>query len=179
MTLHHRAWREAFAQAEAVFDFDWELFISRAGMGLVETVVQLNAQFALAMDPLQVVAWQRQSFHKLLPELLPIAAVVEHAKQARGLKCVASGGERVIVEQELSILGLDDIFTAVVCPDQVNRGKPDPEMFLLCAERMGLEPAECLVFEDGRLGLEAAFAAGMAWVAVDGSGRCGQAGERY
>jgi HAD superfamily hydrolase (TIGR01509 family) len=43
----------------------------------------------------------------------------------------------------------------------VKQGKPAPDMFLLAAERMGIEPRECLVLEDGNSGLEAAKAAGM------------------
>lgn len=147
-------------------------------MGLVQTVVELNHQFQEQLDPLLVVAEQRKNFLELLPELGPIDAVLEHARLLRDELplCVASGGERMTVERELVELGIRDWFRFVICPDEVKRGKPDPEMFLLCAERMGVVPEQCLVFEDGVLGIEAARAAGMGWVAVDGSGRSGEPG---
>jgi beta-phosphoglucomutase-like phosphatase (HAD superfamily) len=179
MPLHHRAWRQAFVEVGARFDFHWELFTSRAGMGLVETVLELNRQFGEELDPLRTVAAQRTHFSALLSDITPVESVVAHARQYAGRlpQCVASGGERPVVERELSVLGIRELFSFVVCHDEVSRGKPDPEMFLLCAARMGIEPARCLVFEDGAFGIQAAQAAGMAWVYVDGSGRCGVAGK--
>src|SRR5687767_9160216 len=59
MVVHHRAWLAALHLHGATFDFDWELFTSRAGMSLPKTVEALNEQFALAMDPVAVTAAQR------------------------------------------------------------------------------------------------------------------------
>jgi HAD superfamily hydrolase (TIGR01509 family) len=79
---------------------------------------------------------------------------------------VASGGKRHHVRRSLRITGLEGLFSVVVTQEDVTRGKPDPEMFLLAAQRMGVSPRRCLVIEDSPLGLEAAKAAGMgsAWV---------------
>ena len=54
----------------------------------------------------------------------------------------------------------------VITPEDVKHGKPAPDMFLLAAERMGLPPEQCLVFEDAEPGMRAAEAAGMQWVRV-------------
>ena len=54
----------------------------------------------------------------------------------------------------------------VVSADEVVRGKPAPDVFLAAAERLGVAPADCLVFEDGAAGVEAACAAGMRAVAL-------------
>src|SRR5690606_24218634 len=59
MPLHHRAWLFALGQAGARFEFDWELFVSRAGMSLENTVVELNRQFGERLDPVEVAAAQR------------------------------------------------------------------------------------------------------------------------
>jgi HAD superfamily hydrolase (TIGR01509 family) len=64
------------------------------------------------------------------------------------------------------VAGLAPLFDIVITPADVKRGKPSPDMFLLAAERMGVDPTECLVFEDGKPGIEAAEAAGMKWVFV-------------
>ncbi len=58
-------------------------------------------------------------------------------------------------------LGLDRWLEAFVSGDEVRRGKPDPEVFLLAAERLGVPPARCVVLEDAPAGLEAARAGGM------------------
>jgi HAD superfamily hydrolase (TIGR01509 family) len=79
---------------------------------------------------------------------------------------VASGGERNIVLRTLELIGLGDTFSVVVTPEEVKEGKPAPDMFLLAAERMGVPPSECVVFEDSPLGLEAARRAGMTGVLV-------------
>lgn len=174
MPLHHRAWRSAFADHDARFDFDWPLFMSRAGMGLRETVIELNAQFDEALDPERVVAAQRRHYERLLPELQPILPVVELARRAAKTHrlSVASGGEKPHVLASLAQVGVRELFAHVVCQVDVARGKPHPDIFLRCAELMGSAPERCLVLEDGEPGIEAARRAGMAWVAVDGSGRC-------
>jgi beta-phosphoglucomutase family hydrolase len=63
-------------------------------------------------------------------------------------------------------LGLDRMFDVMVSADDVNRGKPDPEVFLAASERLGLRADRCVVVEDAVAGFEAAAAAGMPCVAV-------------
>jgi HAD superfamily hydrolase (TIGR01509 family) len=79
---------------------------------------------------------------------------------------IASGGPRNVVRQSLQCSGLSDLFPIVVSADDVTHGKPAPDMFLLAAQRMGVAPARCLVFEDAEPGMRAAEAAGMQWVRV-------------
>lgn len=168
MVVHHRAWLAALTAHGAVFDFNWELFISRAGMTLPNTVRELNAQFGLSLDPAGLTTSQRQEYERFLPTVQPIREVVEFARriaQSRPVS-VASGGERQIVRRTLELIGLGEIFSVVVAAEDVAHGKPAPDMFLLAAERMGVPAAECVVFEDSVLGLEAAKRAGMAAVLV-------------
>jgi beta-phosphoglucomutase len=68
--------------------------------------------------------------------------------------------------QVLEILGLADEFDFVATRDNVERGKPDPEIDLLAAHELGVKPAGCLVFEDSPAGVEAGLAAGMEVIAV-------------
>lgn len=168
MVVHHRAWLSALAEHGASFDFHWELFTSRAGMTLPNTVRELNAQFGLSLDPIGVTNSQRREYERFLPTVQPIAEVVELAKRVAATHpvSVASGGERQIVLRTLELIGLSRIFSVVVAAEDVTHGKPAPDMFLLAAERMGVAPAECVVFEDSVLGLEAAKRAGMASVLV-------------
>jgi beta-phosphoglucomutase-like phosphatase (HAD superfamily) len=168
MSLHHRAWRAALAESGALFDVSWDVFVSRAGMGLPETVLELNRQFGARLEPEAVIHAQRSHFERLMPELGIVDAVVAVAKASHGKRpmSVASGGEKRIVVRSLELVGLRSYFDPIICQDDVVRGKPDPEMFLLCAERMGVAPARCLVFEDGEMGILAAKVAGMQCVRV-------------
>jgi HAD superfamily hydrolase (TIGR01509 family) len=79
---------------------------------------------------------------------------------------VASGGYREIVIATLRALELDGFFDVVVGAEDVLRGKPHPDPFLEAARRLGVEPGNCLVFEDSPLGMEAAQRAGMLAVLV-------------
>jgi HAD superfamily hydrolase (TIGR01509 family) len=65
------------------------------------------------------------------------------------------------MDAELKTLGIGGLFEVKVCGDEVSRGKPDPEMFLRAAEKLGVAPSECAVIEDSTFGVQAAKAAGM------------------
>ena len=71
----------------------------------------------------------------------------------------------------LDRLGVRDRIDAIVTGEDVTRGKPDPQVFLLVAERLGAEPRHCVVIEDAVPGIEAARAAGMKGVALVSTGR--------
>ena len=72
---------------------------------------------------------------------------------------------------EMSLLGLDRVnsFKAVVSGNDVTRGKPDPQVFLLAAQRMEVEPSSCAVIEDAPAGIAAGLAAGMTAIALAGT----------
>jgi HAD superfamily hydrolase (TIGR01509 family) len=74
---------------------------------------------------------------------------------------VASGGYLPVVLKTLEAIGFKDFFPVIVTTEQVQRGKPFPDMFLEAAKRMGVPANECLVLEDSPAGIEAAKAAGM------------------
>jgi HAD superfamily hydrolase (TIGR01509 family) len=169
MPLHWRAWRTAFRQHGASFDFDWALFVSRAGMPLEQTVEALNLQFSTELDPRQVVLVQLATYRALLTQVKAIGEVVAFAQQVAQVAqvSVASGGQRPEVEASLRNIGILELFSVIVAGSEVARGKPDPEILLRCAAGMGVAPRECLVIEDGELGIEAARRAGMDWVRVE------------
>jgi beta-phosphoglucomutase len=79
---------------------------------------------------------------------------------------LATMSHRYQVEKMLPVIGLEDAFDVVATMDDVRRGKPDPEIDLLVAQKMGIPPEEFLVIEDSPAGVGAAIAAGMAVIAV-------------
>ena len=85
----------------------------------------------------------------------------------RGLKlAVASSSRTEWVEAALAALGVREAFDVVVTGDMVTHSKPDPEIYLLAAERLGVDPARCVAVEDAPKGVASARAAGMMVVGV-------------
>ncbi|HYP18388.1 MAG TPA: HAD family phosphatase, partial [Opitutus sp.] len=95
----------------------------------------------------------------------PTVEFARKAAQTHPL-AIASGGPRDIVRRSLELAGLLPLFRAVVSADDVVHGKPAPDMFLLAAKLLAVEPSRCLVFEDAEPGIQAAQAAGMKVVRV-------------
>ncbi|MGC2299861.1 MAG: HAD family phosphatase, partial [Acidobacteriaceae bacterium] len=73
---------------------------------------------------------------------------------------------RESVTKSLEILGLLDKFDVLVCAGDYKKAKPDPEPFLLAAQKLNVPPETCLVFEDTAMGIQAATAAGMKSVRI-------------
>jgi HAD superfamily hydrolase (TIGR01509 family) len=169
MPLYHRAWRSALARAGATFDFPWDLFVSRAGMSTLLTVEGLNGQFGTNLDAATIEGHQHAEYALLVDEVKPIDGVVAVAREFSGRlpMSVASGGTRVLVERTLEVLGIRELFAHVLVASDVPRGKPEPDLFLLAAVKMGVAPERCLVFEDGEPGILAAHRAGMQVVRVE------------
>jgi HAD superfamily hydrolase (TIGR01509 family) len=169
MVIHHRAWRVALEAHGASFEFGWELFNSRAGMSHEQTVVELNVQFGLSLDPDAVAYAQRAEYERMLAGVTAIDEVVHFARtHAESSLAVASGGDRRLVERTLELIGVRELFPVVVVAADVPRGKPEPDIFLLAASRLGVAPDRCVVFEDGALGILAAERAGMRTVLIPG-----------
>ena len=170
MPLHYVAWVESLRQHNAPFDFTEDLFYSFAGVREQDTVMALNKQHGTNVDPDSVAELKASIFHKRIPEVQSVPPVAQIAREWHGRlpMSVASGSEEPTVRACLTATGLLSLFQAIVTPKDVakGRGKPAPDMFLLAAERMGVDPRDCLVFEDGQSGLDAAKAAGMESVFV-------------
>jgi beta-phosphoglucomutase-like phosphatase (HAD superfamily) len=79
---------------------------------------------------------------------------------------VASSSRRIWIDATLSSLGLAGTFDAIVSGDDVERGKPDPRIYLLAAQRVGIPPPRCLAIEDSPNGIESARQAGMVVLGV-------------
>jgi HAD superfamily hydrolase (TIGR01509 family) len=166
MPLHYIAWKTALAEWNCVYEES--LFYSWGGKPTREIISALNVLQGLSM-PVEAVAERKEELYfELLPRLKAIPEVMEHIEAQRGRIpfAVVSGGRQNSVVRSLSTLGLLDYFDTIVGAEDYARAKPAPDAFLLAAERLGVAPADCLVFEDTDLGVEAATAAGMASVKV-------------
>lgn len=170
MPLHYRAWNASFAHHGAPWAWTEELFYASAGIPDREIVRGLNERWGAEISAESIHEYKLHWYFERMNELKPVEAVAEQVRRchrAGAPVSVASGSDRSLVESSLEFTGLRHFFDIIITPADVARGKPAPDMFLLAAERMGVEPARCLVFEDGQAGITAAVAAGMQCVFVD------------
>ena len=176
MPLHFEAWDRALRVHGLKGRLDEDLFYSLGGVPTRRVAELLGAHYGLSLDPGLVFHEKEALFMASLPHVRLITPVVEFARRVAATHpvSVASGGPRDIVHRVLGFSGLAPLFPVVVTPEDVSHGKPAPDMFLLAADRMGVKPGRCLVFEDAEPGIQAAEAAGMRWVHVasrDATGR--------
>jgi len=168
MPLHYIAWKETLAEWNC--SFDEALFYSWGGRPVTDILTSLNQMNGLNMPIEEVARRKEKMYHEQLDSLQAIPEVVEHVEDGHGRipMAVVSGSRRSSVVNSLSRLNLLDRFQTLVCAEDYQNGKPAPDGFLLAAERLGVEPKNCLVFEDTEMGIQAATAAGMASVLVPG-----------
>ena len=169
MPTHFRAWTEIADRHGLTFPED--RFYSLGGVPTTKIAGMLISEAGLTLDPIAIARDKEQAYYDSLVNgatIKPIDVVVELARQHRdeGPMAVASGSVRRLVERTLELLGVADWFAATVAAEDTVRHKPEPDVFLEAARRIGVDPACCLVYEDTDIGLEAAHRAGMSAVDV-------------
>ncbi len=166
MPIHYIAWKNAAARYG--IEFSPELFSRLAGIPLYPTVEKLNEIFGLRIDPKEMGDLKEEEFESnmhLTPEIKVVTDLVR-TNYGKIPMAVGTGGSRRLSLKTLGIIGLSEYFDILVTSEDVTHFKPHPETFLKCAEKMGIHPSECQVFEDGVLGIQAAQTAGMMVVDV-------------
>ena len=112
-----------------------------------------------------VVRRMEEGYRRELP-LLPGAVDAVEALADRWPLGLASSSNREVIDLVLGLSGFGDAFRVTVSSEEVERGKPAPDVYLAAARRLGVEPAECVAIEDSSNGLRSAAAAGMTVIAV-------------
>jgi beta-phosphoglucomutase family hydrolase len=166
--LHERAWIETLNHYS--IPVDRPLMRSLAGIPTLGTVEILLKHFAIQSS---ASAWDIHLFKEnfarehVLDYVKPTALLdVVRTYHGRKPMAVGTGAQTGDALEILTLCGLDAYISVVVGADQVANPKPAPDTFLRCAQLLNVEPAQCVVFEDAQLGLEAAARAGMAAVNV-------------
>ena len=168
MPYHNAAWVKFFASKGIALDLDG-FFASTAGMNNPEI---LGRYFPDAdAETLARFGEEKESFYREVyrPNVAPLPgllALMTDADRRQVPMAVATAAPPGNIEVVLDTLQLRDRFVTVVSPSQGFRGKPHPDLFLEAARRMGVTAADCLVFEDAPLGIEAASRADMKAVAM-------------
>lgn len=174
MPTHYKAWRWALKKHGAPHEvFQWEEFVAHGGMAAPDIVADLNATYGLSMEPETVAEEKRNRYAwLLLNETLPVIPetvnLVKRLNEQGIPYAIGTGSMPAGASDTLRSAGIADLFSVMVTPADVppGFGKPRPDIFLLCAQRMGVEPGQCVVFEDAEPGIQAAKAGGMDYVRV-------------
>ncbi len=166
MPNHFKAWAASLQSFGA--DLTEENFYRMGGWPNRAIIEDLNRQGGYGLDVDRTQEDKERRYLELLHTVEEIKAVADVARAYHGRvpMAVASSGSGHVVRETLAYTGLLPLFGVVVTADDVTHGKPAPDLFLLAAARLGFAPADCIVYEDGDPGMEAARRAEMRAVDV-------------
>ena len=166
MPLHWRAWQVIAGRHR--LHLPEERFYALGGIPSRDILKMLSAEQGRPLDHLAVAREKEAEYLPLIAQVEPINAVVGIAREYYGKVplAIASGGTRRIIEQVLEHLDIRRLFSAVVTSEDVVNQKPEPDIFLEAARRIGVPPQFCRAYEDTDLGMQAIRAAGMEAVDV-------------
>jgi HAD superfamily hydrolase (TIGR01509 family) len=152
--------------------FDWSVKSRMIGQRAADSARVFTEALGMPMTPEQYLVERQAFLDELFPKAEPLPGAMqltEHLHRHGVPQAVATSSDRRHFALKTSRhQRWFSIFNCIVIGDDpsVKRGKPAPDIFLLAAERLGTLPADCLVFEDSPVGVEAALAAGMSVIAV-------------
>ncbi|PIE83531.1 MAG: hypothetical protein CSA09_01385 [Candidatus Contendobacter odensis] len=161
LPLHYAAWQEAFAAVNQQCPV--EFLLEHNGKPTDLIVDLYNKKFGTTIDTQQLTIDKERRTYAQLHRAQPIEAVIVLVRRYHGRlpMAVVSGSNRDNVERTLHAIGVFDLFTTILTADDGLPPKPAPDLFLEAAQRLGVKPQYCQVFEDADAGLEAARCAGM------------------
>ncbi|MCR4325105.1 MAG: HAD family phosphatase [Candidatus Curtissbacteria bacterium] len=148
-------------------NIDHSKFMGRTGIANMRI---LKEKYGLEGEAENLLAERRAISDSLWEENMAlmdgVRGLLERLK-SKGIRCgIASSARRDKIKGALVKFGVDDFFEVIVSEEDVTNGKPNPEVFLMAAEKLGVAPENCVVVEDALHGVEGAKAAGMKVVFV-------------
>jgi HAD superfamily hydrolase (TIGR01509 family) len=164
-------WDEARRQLAEERGARWPDDAQRAMMGMSspEWSRYMHEVIALPEPPEQVSAEVVRRLEALYRERLPLVPGALEAVRRIGANWplgIASSSNRPLIELFLELTGTHDLFRATVSSEEVERGKPAPDVYLEVAGRVGVDPASCAAIEDSENGIRSASAAGLRVAAI-------------
>ncbi|UCF43998.1 MAG: HAD family phosphatase [Planctomycetota bacterium] len=166
--FHKQSWYD-LAQKEG-FDASDEIFYSTFGMQNYQIIPILAGRSLPAEDIERLSEWKEGRYRELAAEKLTLLAgarnLIDDLKDKGFMLAIGTSTPQVNVTFILEQIPALNCFDAFVTGEEVSKGKPHPDTFLIAAEKLSLAPNRCVVVEDAVQGVEAGKAAGMAVVAV-------------
>ncbi|MDQ4030689.1 MAG: HAD family phosphatase [Actinomycetota bacterium] len=160
--------REALAR-ERGGRYDTEAQRAMMGMSSLEWSLYMHEELGIADEPAainaEVVRRMQERYRERLPLIEGAREAVERIA-ARWPLGLASSSNRPLIDAVLDLAGIKEFFRATVSSEEVERGKPAPDVYLEAARRLGVAPSRCAAIEDSHSGIRSAKAAGMRVVAI-------------
>ncbi len=168
-TPEYIAWKEIYSRFEATLPLEEWAKCLGSDYNSFDPVNYLSEQTGLPLEIDELLPQQRKRSQELANELdaLPgVRNMIQTGKEAGLQLAVASSSDASWVHGHLERLRLKPFFDVISTAEDVAAVKPSPELFKLSVERLGILPAEAIAFEDTRLGIQSAKAAGLYCVAI-------------
>ena len=177
---HYLAWKRLAIELGFDLTLDQnELLKGVSRMRSLDIILDLGGIKLSAVEMERVAnkknGWFVEYVHTMKPEeIFPGVKELLKSMRSKGLK-VALASSSKNAPAVIRLLNIENEFDAIVDGTMIEHSKPDPEIFLLAAQKLGIDPASCVVFEDAEAGVEAALAAGMKCVGVGSAEQLGKA----
>ncbi len=162
MRFHVLAWLETAAEFGASIEESW--LYAHGGVPSQVLAGIIAEKYGINTDLHELTARKTSAFVRHIPEIsiYPRMRVLLETAKSMGIPmAIATGTLKSNVEKVFPATGLGEYIDKWVCSQDVKKHKPDPEIFATAAEWIGINPHDCLGFEDAPLGLKSALAAGM------------------
>ena len=159
MPVHREVWHQLFLRYDFVITDEW--WEEWANLPLLPMVLyaipDATAELAEELN-IEAMAMYNEMLHKIEP----LEHVVDVARRYHGKlpMAVVTGGYRDVVVPSLDAAGITSLFDFIVTADEVTHSKPAPDLYSLTMRKLGVDPADCLVYEDSEIGMTSARGAG-------------------
>jgi beta-phosphoglucomutase family hydrolase len=151
-------------------EMDFEMKTKYVGIGSRAMLEDIKLQYPLE-ESIEILLEKKNKYYlevarentRVFPEMLHFLKLLRENNYPLA---VASGSSREVIKMILETTGIREYFSVIMSSEEVENGKPEPDVFLETAKRLGVRPENCLVLEDSQYGVEAARKAGMYSIAL-------------
>ena len=164
--VHYEAYRQVLEELGCEEEYTYEIYQKTVGSTQYRVVEEIINRFGLTLsvEEIQDRGLKKQSEIFKTEGYPPVPGAVELIRKLHnaGLKlAVASSSVEALIEESIRGIGVTEYFDRMVSADTLDKPKPEPDVFLLAAQELGLSPDECIIIEDSENGVLAAKAAGI------------------
>jgi beta-phosphoglucomutase family hydrolase len=167
--FHYKAFRKVFNSFGKELT-QAEHFARYVGISDIDAAKDMVTRFDISLSPEELARRKQAQYVILLQDqMVPrpgLKELLESLQKYRYKKAIASSSTLNEIEAVINALHIATFIDGYYSAEQVSKGKPAPDIFLLAAEKLGVKPQECLVLEDGTRGIDAAIAAKMFCYAI-------------
>lgn len=172
MSIHIKAWKKVFEHRNIdVNSMPQNILKSFVGMRLIDITKEIVKYFKLPDDPQELFEKREKIFIELVKEeIRPMPGLKKslHFFKDNNIRiCLASSGTREYIQTAIKKLEISTFLEFLITGEDVTKGKPDPEPYLLAVKKLNFPANECVVLEDAGAGVTSAKSAGCKCIAVD------------